>query len=163
MSMPDLRCRTAFRMASIVLVTLAASFALTDPAAAGPRRVTSNARSLLAGTVSDPRTGDAVAVIAFVHVQTKADAGTVAVHANVTDAVLAYAVAQPPSDPRLDRLEDLAGHARARDGSSPRTRRAPGRRTRQSFGTGTAIAGASVPPSTWKILPVTQPPAGDAR
>ena len=33
----------------------------------------------------------------------------------------------------------------------------------QSFGAGTVMAGHSVPPSIWKILPVTQPDAGDAR
>ena len=33
----------------------------------------------------------------------------------------------------------------------------------QSGGTGTAIEGASVPPSTWKIFPVTQDEAGEAR
>lgn len=114
MRVPDLRCRTAFRMLSIVLATLAASVALTDPAAADPRRVTSNARSLLAGTVFDMRTGDGVAVIGIVHVQTRTDiaAGTVAVHANLTDTVLAYAVGRTPSDPRLDRLEELTGQVR---------------------------------------------------
>ena len=30
-------------------------------------------------------------------------------------------------------------------------------------GVGTEIAGASVPPSTWKIFPVTQEEAGEAR
>lgn len=33
----------------------------------------------------------------------------------------------------------------------------------QSFATGSVMAGDSVPPSTWKTLPVTHPPAGDAR
>ena len=32
-----------------------------------------------------------------------------------------------------------------------------------SGGAGTVMAGESVPPSTWKILPVTQPDAGEAR
>lgn len=114
MRVPELRCRTAFQMVFIVLVTLAGSFVVADPAAADPRRVTSNARSLLAGTFFDARTGDGVAVIGIVHVQTRTDiaAGTVAVHANLTDTVLAYAVGRTPSDPRLDRLEELTGQVR---------------------------------------------------
>ena len=32
-----------------------------------------------------------------------------------------------------------------------------------SGGAGTVMAGESVPPSTWKILPVTHPDAGEAR
>ena len=45
--------------------------------------------------------------------------------------------------------------------SRRRPERAP--RFAQSGGVGTAMAGSSVPPSTWKILPVTQAEAGEGK
>ena len=66
------------------------------------------------------------------------------------------------ADPQADGGELKAEAARRRPCPTRDIRRATGSHA-QSFGTGTEIAGTSVPPSTWKILPVTQPPAGDAR
>ena len=63
---------------------------------------------------------------------------------------------------------DEHGHEGSRVPATPAAGRAGDRdrdreRTGQSGGAGTVMAGASVPPSTWRIFPVTQPEAGEAR
>jgi hypothetical protein len=79
------------------------------PVAAGPKHVTSNTQLLLDGTVLS-QTGESVALLALIHVQSRVDLsnGTVAVHANVRDDSLAYvATDATPDDPRLARLQSL--------------------------------------------------------
>src|SRR5687768_4154895 len=57
---------------------------------AGPNLVTSNTKLLLDGAVVDNQSGESVGLLGLIHVQTRVDpsVGLVAVHANLTDAVL---------------------------------------------------------------------------
>ncbi len=101
--------------ASGILLGLGLLVAGVGPAPAEPHVVTSNTKLLLEGTVRDNQNGEDVAVIGLMHVQTKLypALGLVAVHANLTEAVLAYGVNDPtPDDPTRERLNSLSQAAK---------------------------------------------------